>query len=140
MYHIYSTWANRKGETHKEFETKQACYECIERNAQKNTFLSARIQDDDYKVNELWVSVMDGRVRLDGVDFHKTASEACEGAKTVVFVYCVLESIISRCRTYGIQTHTKSGKMKNRSELEIKLIKAMIREESGVIVQDIWRC
>lgn len=142
MYHVYSTWTNRKNETHKEFETKQACYEHIERNAQKETLLSARIQDDDYKVNELWVSMLDGtgRVSLDGAQPRKTALESCEEAKTVVFVYCVLESIIQRCRIFGIQTHSNAGKLKSRTELEIKLIKAMVREESGVIIQDIWHC
>lgn len=57
-----------------------------------------------------------------------TEQEARNAAEETVYVDYVLGDIIADCQRRGIPTHTKKGKLKNRSELEQKLIDAMVKE------------
>lgn len=57
-----------------------------------------------------------------------THEEAEKKAQEIVWVYYTLPTIVSECKVRGIQTHTKSGKLKNRTMLETQLIKAMTKE------------
>ena len=51
-----------------------------------------------------------------------TKEEAKKKAEEVVYVWCTLPDIISRCEFAGIETHTKGGRRVARCVLEEKLI------------------
>lgn len=51
-----------------------------------------------------------------------TKEQARERAEYIVYVHCVLQDILDRCKMAGIPTHTPKGKQRPREILEDELI------------------
>lgn len=57
-----------------------------------------------------------------------THEEAIKKAQEIVWVDFTMPDIVNNCKKLGITTLTKSGRLRNRNELEQELIYAIAKE------------